>query len=110
VTARSIVWGTVAMAPLALAEWHAGGRPILGSVAIIGVLYLGLVITALGYLVWNWGLTRTGASRAAIFITVQPIGGVLLGAALLHEPLTAFTLVGGALIVAGLWLTVTGRS
>ena len=68
------------------------------------------MITALGYLVWNWALTRTGASRAAIFITVQPIGGVVLGAALLHEPLTAYTLAGGALIVAGLWLTVTGRS
>ena len=110
VTARSIVWGTVAMAPLALIEWQAGGRPVVGRAALVGILYLGLVITAIGYLAWNWGLTRTGASRAAIFITVQPIGGVLLGAGLLHEPLTAFTLVGGALIVAGLWLTVTGRS
>ena len=63
------------------------------------------MITALGYLVWNWALTRTGASRAAIFITVQPIGGVLLGWALLHEPMTVYTLAGGALIVAGLWLT-----
>ena len=110
VTARSIMWGAVAMAPLALVEWQAGSRPSLGPSAVVGVLYLGLVITALGYLVWNWALTRTGASRAAIFITVQPIGGVLLGAALLHEPLTAYTLAGGGLIVVGLWLTVTGRA
>ena len=98
------------MAPLA-ARRVAGRRPSArGAGAVVGVLYLGLVITALGYLVWNWALTRTGASRAAIFITVQPIGGVLLGAALLHEPLTAYTLAGGALIVAGLCLTVTGRA
>jgi drug/metabolite transporter (DMT)-like permease len=110
VTARSIAWGAGAMAPLALVEWQAGSRPSVGPSALVGVLYLGLVITALGYLVWNWALTRTGASRAAIFITVQPIGGVLLGAALLHEPITAYTLAGGALIVLGLWLTVTGRA
>ncbi len=30
VTARSIVWGTVAMVPLALVEWQAGGRPVVG--------------------------------------------------------------------------------
>ena len=110
VTARSIRWGAVAMVPLALVEWQAGSRPSLGPSALVGILYLGLVITALGYLVWNWALARTGASRAAIFVTVQPIGGVLLGAALLHEPLTAYTLAGGALIVVGLCLTVTGRA
>jgi len=44
-----------------------------------------------------------------VFITVQPIVGALLGVVFLHEPLTAFTLGGGALVVAGLWLTATGR-
>jgi len=42
------------------------------------------------------------APRAAIFLNVQPIVGTLLGAALLGEPLTPFTILGGALIVAGL--------
>jgi drug/metabolite transporter (DMT)-like permease len=109
VTARSILWGAIAMAPLVLVEWQVGYRPSLGPGVLAGVLYLGLVITALVTLVWNWALAQTGASRAAIFLTVQPIAGLLLGAALLHEPLTVFTLVGGALIVAGLCLTVTGR-
>jgi drug/metabolite transporter (DMT)-like permease len=110
VTARSILWGAIAMVPLVLVEWQAGSRPRLGPDAVVGILYLGLVITALGYLVWNWALARTGASRAAIFLTVQPIAGVLLGAAFLHEPLTAYTVVGGALIVAGLCMTVTSRA
>jgi drug/metabolite transporter (DMT)-like permease len=67
-----------------------------------------VVITALGYLVWNWVLARVSAPRASIFLTVQPIGGAVLGAVLLGEPLTAFTLAGAALIVLGLWLTVAG--
>jgi drug/metabolite transporter (DMT)-like permease len=109
VTARSIAWGAVMMIPLALVEWAGGARPVLSSAAVAGALYLAVVITAFGYLLWNWALARVGAPRAAISVTVQPIGGALLGVGLLREPLTAFTVAGGALIVLGLWLTVTGR-
>ena len=97
------------MAPFAAAEWVAGARPTLSAGAIAGGLYLAVVITALGYLLWNWALARVGAPQAAVFITVQPIGGALLGVLVLREPLTAFSVAGGLLVVAGLWLTVTGR-
>ena len=107
VTARSIVWGAAAMAPLALLEWRAGARVAVTAWGAGGALYLGVVITALGYLLWNWALARAEASRAAVFITVQPIVGALLGVLFLHEPLTAFTLAGGALVIGGLWLTAT---
>jgi drug/metabolite transporter (DMT)-like permease len=72
-------------------------------------LYLGIVMTGLGYLVWNWALERVTAARAAVFLNVQPLVGVLLGVAWLGEPATVFTAGGGALILAGLWLALTGR-
>jgi drug/metabolite transporter (DMT)-like permease len=109
VTARSIGWGAVVMAPLAVIEWVGGARPAPTVAAVAGVLYLAVVITALGYLVWNWALARVSAPRASIFLTVQPIGGAVLGVVLLREPLTAFTAAGAALIVLGLWLTVADR-
>ena len=65
-----------------------------------------LLITALGYLAWNWALERVPAPRAAIFLNIQPLVGALLGVYYLGEPLTAFTVAGGALIVSGLTLTV----
>jgi drug/metabolite transporter (DMT)-like permease len=108
VTARSIVWGVVGVTPVAAVEWGAGARPVLSAASLTGALYLGLVITALGYLAWNWGLARAEASRAAVFITVQPVVGAVLGVMFLHEPFTAFTVAGGALVVVGLWLTAGG--
>ena len=33
---------------------------------------------------WNWALPRVGAPRAAISVTLQPIGGALLGVTLLR--------------------------
>ncbi|OLC17149.1 MAG: hypothetical protein AUH29_03020 [Candidatus Rokubacteria bacterium 13_1_40CM_69_27] len=106
VTARSILWGIPVLVPLALMEWMGGRRPAWTSGALLGALYLAVVITALGYLIWNWALERVTASHAAIFLNVQPVLGALLGVALLGEPLTVFTLGGGALVVAGLVLTV----
>ena len=45
----------------------------------------------------------------AIFLNLQPLGGAFLGVWWLGERLTAFTVAGGLLILAGLHLTVQGR-
>ena len=102
VTAWSIVWGLVAMLPLAGLEWLDGRRPVWGQAAIWGTLYLALVVTALGYLVWNYGLERVEAPRLALLINVQPVVGALLGVWWLREPLTVLTVVGGVLVLVGL--------
>lgn len=111
VTAWSMLRGAAAMIPLAWLEWRAGQVPVWTPGALAGTLYLGIVITALGYAVWNWCLDRLGASRAAIFVNVQPLAGALIGVWWLGEPLTPFTIVGGLLILAGVHLTVkAGRT
>src|SRR5439155_26731026 len=101
VTALSIVWGAAALIPLAALEWHRGARPAVTALALVGIVYLGIVITALAYLAWNWSLECVPAPRAAIFLTVQPVAGALLGVLVLGDPFTMFTALGGALIVIG---------
>jgi drug/metabolite transporter (DMT)-like permease len=102
----AIAWtapgGTVGILPIVAAEWASGTRPVLTAPGIAGTLYLAVVISALGYVAWNWALARVPAPRAALFLNVQPIAGALLGALLLDEPLTGFTVAGGVAIVAGL--------
>ena len=110
VTLGSIVWGAIAIVPLAAAEWPGSSRPVLTPAAIAATLYLGLVISGLGYLVWNWAIQRVTAPRAAVFLTIQPVVGAGLGMAVLGEPITRYTLLGGAWIVLGLILTVRRRS
>ena len=102
VTTRSLAWGTVGILPIVAAEWASGARPLWTAPAVAGTLYLAVVISALGYVAWNWALARVPAPRAALFLNVQPIAGALLGALLLDEPLTGFTIAGGVAIVAGL--------
>ena len=102
VTTRSLMWGAAALLPIVGFEWASGARPIWTAGAVVGTLYLAIVITALGYVVWNWALARVPAPRAALFLNVQPIVGTLLGAVLLNEPVTIFTVLGGILVVGGL--------
>ena len=106
VTAQSILWGALAMAPVAALEMAALRAVRWSPGLLLGVIYLALVITAFGYLIWNWALARIPAPRAAIFLSLQPVLGAGLGIVLLGEAFTVFTAMGGALIVAGLVVTV----
>ena len=106
VTVTSVAWGGLALVPVAAIEWLDGRRLALTSAGTLATLHLGVVISAFGYVVWNYALARVPAPRAAIFLTVQPIAGALLGITLFDEPMTAFTAVGGALTVTGLVVTL----
>ena len=109
VTAWSILAGAGAMLPAAAFEWAQAGWPPVTASAVTGTLYLALVVTALGYLAWNYALQRVSAPRAAIFLNLQPLVGALLGVLWLGEAFTRFTMAGGGLILMGLWLTVKPR-
>ncbi|MXV62369.1 EamA family transporter [Natronorubrum sp. JWXQ-INN-674] len=65
---------------------------------------LSLLSTALPILLLYAGLSRIGASRASIVSTAEPAVAVVLGTAVLGEPVTATTVFGGALVVVGVLL------
>src|SRR5206468_4680289 len=60
VTTRSLGWGAVGILPIVAAEWASGARPVWTAPAVAGSLYLAVVISALGYVAWNWALARIG--------------------------------------------------
>ena len=47
---------------------------------------------------------RLGATRAGLFLYLEPISTVALAVPMLGEPLRLSTLAGGALVLAGVWL------
>jgi hypothetical protein len=59
----------------------------------------GLLATAGAYLARNWGLQRVAASRAGVFLNLEPLVGSLLGVSLLHERLGPLAILGGVLIL-----------
>jgi drug/metabolite transporter (DMT)-like permease len=59
----------------------------------------GLLATTGAYLFWNWGLARIPASRAGVFLNLEPLLGACLGVVVLHETLGMTAMLGAALIL-----------
>jgi drug/metabolite transporter (DMT)-like permease len=80
----------------------------LSVTAWIALAISGLLCTATTSLLWNWGIHRVPASRAGVFLNIEPALGSWLGVHLLGERLGPFAWAGGALILAAA-ITLTTR-
>jgi len=97
-TAYLLLIGTIAVAPITLIQ-DGLPRMALPLSTWIPVLVLGLFCTALPFILWNWGLERMPASRAGVFLNLEPLVGTLLGVTLWHDALSPGLIVGGALVI-----------
>jgi drug/metabolite transporter (DMT)-like permease len=118
VTAYTIYSGTAM-----LVIWLAGSRllallmgrsvePVpfrhVSTTAWIALAISGLLCTATTTLLWNWGIHHVPASRAGVFLNIEPALGSILGVELLGEKLGPYAWLGGALILAAA-ITLTTR-
>ena len=74
---------------------------------ILGILYLGVISTAVAMWLWNRAFALVDASVAALFFFAQPLVGALLGAVLLGQHMTVSLWIGGALIGLGVLLSMS---
>jgi DME family drug/metabolite transporter len=91
--------GAVLLAPVLIitgAGWltHPGGASL--------ALFLGIVPTALAYLLFARGLRRLSAAETATLTLAEPLTATLLGVIVLGETLSAPAMLGALLILGGL--------
>ncbi|MGE5250420.1 MAG: DMT family transporter [Bacteroidota bacterium] len=94
---------------IALGAWELGTQEIGPVTAGIlgGILFLGIVATALAMFLWNYAFAELPAGIASLTFFAQPVVGTLLGAILLGERIGSLFLLGGSLIGIGLALAST---
>lgn len=71
-----------------------------------GLLYLGVISTAGGFLLWNKGLQLMNASSGGLFFFFQPIVGTFLGWLLLEETIGMSFWFGTILIFSGVFIVI----
>jgi drug/metabolite transporter (DMT)-like permease len=118
VSAYTILVGGAMLLPWVLGPWlltpltHAKVAPppfaAISLTAWGALAFSGLFCTAVTTLLWNWGIHHVPASRAGVFLNIEPALGSWLGVQLLGEHLGAFAWVGGGLILAAA-VTLTTR-
>lgn len=75
-------------------------------VSVSALLYLAILGTAVTFTLYYWLLARMTATRVALVAYITPVVAVYVGYALLDEPVTPRTLLGSALVLVGVALTV----
>ncbi|HEX6770494.1 MAG TPA: EamA family transporter [Acidobacteriaceae bacterium] len=108
ITVYGIYTGSVMIAAWVLL--HDGAPPVHGVplAAWLASAASGLFCTAGSTLLWNWGIHHVPASRAAVFLNIEPMLGSFLGVELLGDHLGPAAWVGGVLILAAA-ITLTTR-
>jgi drug/metabolite transporter (DMT)-like permease len=77
--------------------------------ALVAVVVLGLVCSALAFLLFFRLIAEVGPGRATVITYVNPVVALALGVAVLGESVTAGALAGLLLILVGSWLATDGR-
>jgi drug/metabolite transporter (DMT)-like permease len=118
VTAYSILSGAAMLAVCVLGPWalspvtgrHVAPPPFahVSATAWMALALSGIFCTATTTLLWNWGIHHVPASRAGVFLNIEPALGSWLGVQLLHERLGPYAWLGGGLILAAA-ITLTTR-
>lgn len=103
-TAWAAVWGVVFLVPVAWLERGQVRAADVSTGTLAGLVYLGVLGTAVGFVWYSEGVQRLGSDRAVAFNNMVPVFGMALGWMLLGEPVGFSALLGGVLAVAGVFV------
>lgn len=69
---------------------------------LLAISYIAIFASAIGFLLWSYGVARLGPARAGQFIHLMPIFGAVLAFIVLGEVPTAVQIAGALLVLSGL--------
>jgi drug/metabolite transporter (DMT)-like permease len=71
--------------------------------------YLGILSSGVGYLLWNAGVEEIGPSATSAFLYLEPLTALMSGRLALGEGIAPTAVLGGAMILAGVYRVNSGR-
>ena len=104
ITFYQFVAGAIGFLPLSLFEIEQWSIPTTESLA--ATIFLGVFCSLLAFYLYAYGLRRVPSSTAVILMNLVPVVGVFFSVIILNEALHAIQLIGGAIIIAGVLLSI----
>lgn len=104
-TRKVFFYGLVTIIPYFIAY---PGMPSLSVLTqpevLFNLLFLSIVASTLCFLPWNWALSRIGVVETTNYVYLNPLATIVFAWWLIDEPVTAWLLLGTALLLWGLYL------
>ena len=70
------------------------------------LIFLGIIASTGGYLLWNWLMRKLGAVKSTNFIYLQSLVAMVAGHVILGERITFMAIAGAVILIAGMILAV----
>ena len=70
----------------------------------LGVIFLGVFCSGLAYIAWYDALQALPSAQTGAFLYIEPLVAVVVAFFVLSEPVTVVSLIGGGVIILGVWL------
>jgi drug/metabolite transporter (DMT)-like permease len=99
-----ILSGCLIVLPLSLLKGEWNNLIHLSLTVWIGILFLGVFCSGLGYLFWYSALKKRDSGVVGMYLYLEPFATLIGACFLLHEEIRWITLVGGGLILCGVFL------
>jgi drug/metabolite transporter (DMT)-like permease len=104
VASRTMLFGGLGAMPFALPGFLEAGWAEASGEAWEALAYSTLLVAAFGFWAWQRGVSQVGANRVLIYQYLITLVGVAAGVLLLGENLAANKVLGGAVILCGVYL------
>ncbi len=100
----TMLFGGLAAVPVALPSFFGSPWGAVSLTSWAATAYSTLLVAAYGFFAWQRGVSRIGANRVLVYQYLIVLIGVVAGVMLLGESLTVNKLIGGAVILLGVYL------
>ena len=109
-TRKLMFYGIVTALPLLLTEdGSLAGIRLMRLGDLCGLAYLGLICSALCYLMWNEAIAQIGAMKANLYVYAVPVVTMIASAFFFGEAVTWGGAAGVVLVVGGMLLSSLGK-
>jgi drug/metabolite transporter (DMT)-like permease len=108
VTAYTIAWGTLFLAPLTLGEILIRGVSWPSAKVWGALLFLAVAASGLAFFLYLFALTRLQAGEASVYVNLSPVVTLVAAHLVLAEPIALPQLVGAAVVLFGVYLSERG--
>lgn len=105
VTALAMVFGVLALFPLAFAVGAVSEMPTFTREGWLALLFLGTLGGAVQFSLFTWALRWLPPTRTVIYLTLNPISAIFLAVLILGESVTAVLATGLLFVLSGIFIS-----
>lgn len=104
-TIYSALIGSIVFSPFGIAASMNYRYSEISAGTWIEIIYLGIITSIVGYVLWYYALSKIEASKVAVFTNGQPIATAILSAIFLGQVITTTFIVGAIITITGVFIT-----